>query len=406
MKVIVSADDTGSAKEVICNEGTDTSKQNATQPISIDNCLLEPSSSVKSRIIHFLSFNYQYLIGARLGGQVSVYELSDEESEEKFKLLHNFELPVDAQDKPVALLRVEILDSILVAFESSKVFLIHINDSFDFKPLELVLPEYKPISAFAINPQAENIVALGGKEHDLQILQLFNKNINSTVFKKKNYENEFKPQIIFKAKNVRNDHLDLRVPIWITNILFAKAAKGYKLVTSTRYGQIRLYDTAEGRKPRKDYKVTEKPIVTLAFANDEQTEIIVTDTHSLIAKYSLTQVDEKAFKTISASAGEIVKPVPKLLGKFTGGNTGATFGVHAYERIVAFAGLDRYLRVFDLGSREILAKVYLGVEVSALLILDDEDTEDEETKKRKRKEEEDDEELWNQLDTKKKTHTI
>lgn len=79
-------------------------------------------------------------------------------------------------------------------------FLIHINDSFDFKPLELVLPEYKPISAFAINPQAENIVALGGKEHDLQILQLFNKNINSTVFKKKNYENEFKPQIIFKAK--------------------------------------------------------------------------------------------------------------------------------------------------------------------------------------------------------------
>lgn len=122
MKVIVSADDTGSAKEVICNEGTDTSKQNATQPISIDNCLLEPSSSVKSRIIHFLSFNYQYLIGARLGGQVSVYELSDEESEEKFKLLHNFELPVDAQDKPVALLRVEILDSILVAFESSKVF--------------------------------------------------------------------------------------------------------------------------------------------------------------------------------------------------------------------------------------------------------------------------------------------
>ena len=94
------------------------------------------------------------------------------------------------------------------------------------------------------------------------------------------------------------------------------------------------------------------------------------------------------------------------MGKFTGGNTGATFGVHIYERIVAFAGLDRYLRVFDLESREILAKVYLGVEVSALLILDDEDTEDEETKKRKRKEEEDDEELWNQLDTKKKTHTI
>ena len=40
-------------------------------------------------------------------------------------------------------------------------------------------------NARADRHEAENIVALGGKEHDLQILQLFNKNINSTVFKKK-----------------------------------------------------------------------------------------------------------------------------------------------------------------------------------------------------------------------------
>ena len=73
----------------------------------------------------FPQFQLSIFDRARLGGQVSVYELSDEESEEKFKLLHNFELPVDAQDKPVALLRVEILDSILVAFESSKVFNTH-----------------------------------------------------------------------------------------------------------------------------------------------------------------------------------------------------------------------------------------------------------------------------------------
>lgn len=280
--------------------------------------------------------------------------------------------------------------------------MIHINDKFDFKPLEIKLPEAKPISAFTVNPVAENIIAVGGKEFDLQVIQLFSSKINSTIFKKKNYEKEFVPQIVFKAKNVKNDHLDLRVPIWITNILFSKSEKGYKLITSTGYGQIRLYDTTEGRKPRKDYQVTEKTIVTLSYANDEQSEIIITDTHSLMAKYSLTKIDEKAFKTNSASAGDIIKPVPKLLGKFSGGNTGATFGVQVYEDIVAFAGLDRYLRVFDLESREILAKVYVGVEVSSLLVLDDEDEEDEDTRKRKREEEEEDEELWNELDTTKK----
>lgn len=410
MKFIVSSDDTGAAKEVVCNRGTDTSKQDATQPISIKNYFTEPSASLKTRINHLLSFNYQYIIGTRLGGQVSVYDLNEEikeeegeeEEEEKFKLLHNFELPVDKDDKPIALLKVEILESVIVAFESSKLFLIHINDKFDFKPLEIKLPEAKPISAFTINPEFENIIALGGKEVDLQVIKLFNDKINSTIFKKKNYEKKFVPEIIFKAKNVKNDHLDLRVPIWITNILFSKAEKGYKLITSTGYGQIRLYDTTEGKKPRKDYQVTDKAIVTLSYGNDEQSEIIITDTHSLMAKYSLTKIDERAFKTNSASAGDIIKPVPKLLGKFTGGNTGATFGVQVYEDIVAFAGLDRYLRVFDLESREILAKVYVGVEVSSLLVLDDEDEEDEETRKRKREEEEEDEELWNELDNTKK----
>ena len=190
MKFIISADDTGAAKEVVCNRGTDTSKQDATQPISISNYFIEPSATVKTRIIHLLSFNYQYVIGTRLGGQVSVYDLNEEveEGDEKYKLLHNFELPVEKDDKPIALVKVEILESVIVAFKSCKIFLIHINDKFDFKPLEIKLPEAKPISAFTVNPEAENIIAVGGKEFDLQVIQLFSSKINSTIFKKKNYE--------------------------------------------------------------------------------------------------------------------------------------------------------------------------------------------------------------------------
>ncbi|KAG7661459.1 NSA1 [[Candida] subhashii] len=435
MKFLISSDDTGAAKEVVCVRGTDTSKQTATQPRSIKNYFTHNDVvNSKSRIMQMINFNSEYIIASRLGGTIAVYEVTEEAEEEeaekngeeekgnednKYKLLHEYQVPIeDEKDKPIALIKIEILDSVIVAYESSKVFLIHINEKFDFEPLEIPLPSNKPISAFTINPDEENVCAFGGNENDLQIVRLFESKVNRTIFKKKqkDYLKVFtNPSVIYKAKNVKNDHLDLRVPVWISNILFFHhEQEGYKLVTSTRYGQVRIYDTKHGRRPIQDFQICEKPIVTLTFANDDQTEIIITDTHHLMARHSLVKIDERAFKTHSASAGDIIKPVGKLLGKYSqGGNTGATFAVEIMEDIVATAGLDRYLRVFDLESREMLAKVYVGVEVSSIVILDDEDEEAEEEqaaegvkdskvhKKRKRveHEESDDEELWNQLDS-------
>ncbi|RLV95815.1 Ribosome biogenesis protein NSA1 [Spathaspora sp. JA1] len=431
MKFLVSADDTGAIKEVICGRGTDTSKQSALQPKSIKNYCLEPNSTRKTRVVKLDSYNYQYAIGVRIGGGVCIYEINDEEYEEEekakeepketsneediennYKLLHEFKLPNVENDTPVALIKVEILESIIVAYESSKVFLIHINDKFDFEPLQISLPSSKPISAFAINPNSENIFAFGGEENDLQIIKLFETGVNHTIFKKKDYENAFAPTVVYRAKNVKNDHLDLRVPVWITGIIFWKDLdNGYRLITSTRYGQVRVYDTTHGRRPIGDYQVCEQPIVTLTMTeNEEDPEVIITTTHGLIAKHSLYEVHDRAFKTISASAGEIIKPVLQLRGKYSqGGNTGAILAVEACDDIFATAGLDRYLRVFDLESRDLLAKVYLGVEVSSLVVLDTEDDEIEtvateeasSTKKRTRDSEEsddDEEELWDQLE--------
>ncbi|KAI5969406.1 NSA1 [Candida margitis] len=408
-------------KLIECNRGTDTSKQDALQPKSITNCFTVPKFDYSSRIVHLINYNYQYHIASRIDGTISVYDFEEDPNAEKtlakdekdeldvevnlFKHLHDYKVPIAANDKPIALIKVEKLDSILVPYISGKVFLIHIGD-FKFEPFEIDLPEESPIDAFAINPDRENVVAYGGKEVDLKVVELFDENINSSVFKK-DYKKFFNPRVVFAAKNVKNDHLDLRVPIWITNILFFKndSNDNFKVLTSTRYGHLRVYDSNHGRKPMKNYQVCQTPILTLTFANEDQTEVIITDTNSLIARYSLTQVDEKAFKTNSASAGEIVKAVPKSLGKYTGGNTGATHAVQVVENIVAFAGLDRYLRVFDIESRELLAKVYLGVEVSSLLILDDEDEEEEEVRRKREAEEEEDEELWTQLDKKQKTST-
>ncbi|CAK9438248.1 uncharacterized protein LODBEIA_P24930 [Lodderomyces beijingensis] len=417
MKVLVSSDDTGAAKLVVFKKGTDTSKKDSTGPSLVKNCLARPNSSYKTRIAHLLNYDYQYLIASRYGGVVSIYDFEEaeqtkeegqkeqEQEQELFTHIKDYQIPIEKDDKPVALCKSEKLDSVLLAYESGKVFLLYLGN-LEFEPFELDVPRTGPISAFTVNQHQENVVAYGGKENDLQIVELFDSKLNSNVFKG-DYKCALKPKTIFKAKNVRNDHLDLRVPIWITNILFFDnaAKKGqYKLITSTRYGQLRLYDMAHGRKPTNDFQVTDSAILRLAFADDEQTQVVVTDTHSLIAKYSLSQIDKRAFKTNSASAGDIIKPVPRLLGKFAGGNTGATFAVQVYDNVAAFGGLDRYLRAFNTDDRELLAKIYLGVEISSLIILDDEDEVDkeEQDQKRKREEEEahEEEEMWNQLSKK------
>lgn len=415
MKILVTSDDTGAVKEVVCSRGTDTSKQDAKQPTSIKNICSEPGASVRTRILQMVNFKSTFLIASRLGGSITIYDLNHEE----YEMIHTYQLPISNEDKPISLIELEEFDVVLVAFESGKIFAINLNNgNFDLDPIEIQLPGKKGISAFINNPHETGIFACGGKENDTRVIRLFEGKITKEVFDTKSKQDFFKPEVIFTARNVKNDHLDLRPPIWISKILFfkEKPKDGYKLLTSTRYGQIRIYDTTQGKRPIQDYKVCEKPIVTLNFADSEE-EIIISDTHDLVAKYSLKQIDSKAFKTHSASAGEITKPVSKLLGKFSaGGNTGAIVGASIFDdEIISTGGLDRYLRVYDVSSRDIFAKVYLGVQITDVLMLDNEDEEEEDTEsevgekrkknieKRRRKaleeeNESDEEELWNQLE--------
>lgn len=421
MKVIVAANDTGAIKEVVFNRGTDTSKQDGVQPISVKNFCVDETT--RTRVLQMVNFCNKYVVASRLGGRVCFYDLEnhsdDVTDEDKYKLVHSFQLQgLESTDKSIALIPFEDEEVIVVAFESGKVFFINADgDSFDVAPIEIQLGEKLPLSVFVANTQEPGVFAYGGQEVDIKIVRLFESSIDfKKVFKNNNggKEDVIKSQVLFSGKNVKNDHLDLRVRVWITGIRFleSNSSKSFKVITTTRYGQLRLYETGEGKRPRHDYQLCEKPILTLNIANEDQTEVIITDTHSLIGKFSITQVDARGFQMHSASAGNIVKPTLKLLGKYLGGNTGATFGTDVVEdEMFAAAGLDRYFRLFDIESREVIAKIYLGVEASSLLLLDIEDEEienpEEEAaansgKKRTRgeeveNEEDDEEELWAQL---------
>ena len=72
-----------------------------------------------------------------------------------------------------------------------------------------------------------NQVATGGKEHDLQIWDL----------------TRLDGGPIFRAKNVPHDNLELRVPIWLTDVCFPDNQSSNQVAVVSRYGHIRLYDT-------------------------------------------------------------------------------------------------------------------------------------------------------------------
>ncbi|OBA23179.1 hypothetical protein METBIDRAFT_76240 [Metschnikowia bicuspidata var. bicuspidata NRRL YB-4993] len=384
MRFFVSADESGNVKEVVCSKGTDTSKKDGQQPDLVQNLLQKHDlTTVKTRIVHLKTFQERWIVTARLGGFLN----------------------------PVSLVAFEEHDFVLVAFESAKLFVVHFDGGkFTTAPLCIALPPRQTknpttLSAFVANPYVAGVFAYGGKDNDLQVIRLFD---SSKKFSNADFADlkSWKVKTLFQAENVEPDHLDLEVPIWITNILFmqGEAKKKFKLVTATKYGHIRKYNTAEDTEPTELYKVCDKPIISMVFASENQDEVIISDTHTFVAKLSLTQVDKKAHRIISASAGTFYKPSLKLLGKFSeGGNTGAIYGVDVSFNagLVAIGGLDRYLRVFDIGSRKLVLKVYLGTQISTIKMLDDTDSGDKEGDKR---DAEEDDEFWNALDEGKDTN--
>lgn len=401
MRILASADEIGNVKEIICHKGTDTSLKNGQQPTSV-SVLLQSSelSVVRHRIFDMVVLKSNRLVALRHGGFVTFSNIDLENGAELSS--HLLKLPLEEpEDNPIGLLYLEEHDSVLAAFQSGAAYIIKIDeDHLNLEPIAVMLPKSKTeessfLSAIVQNPNDPGIFASGGKNSDLVVFRLFksksveNLDLNALVCK---------PKVLFRAENVEPDHLGIEQPVWIRKILFSKSStsRHFRLITATNYGQIRVYESKEDSEPIGSYKVNDKPLISLQFACESEEDIVVSDTHTFVARLSLTQIDKKAQKIISASAGTFYKPSLKLLGKFSeGGNTGAIHGVDVdkKESLIACAGLDRYLRVFDIQTRKLLAKVYLGVQVSSVLILDptDESTQSGEL------EAPEEDEFWNNL---------
>ncbi|XP_053544839.1 WD repeat-containing protein 74 [Bombina bombina] len=182
-------------------------------------------------------------------------------------------------------------------------------------------------------------VATGGKENDLKIWDL-----------------ERAEEPIFRAKNVRNDWLDLRVPVWIRDLDFIPGSE--KVITGTSHHQVRIYDpSTRQRRPVLEVLFGEDPITALSVTPDGRS-VVVGNSHGNMGVIDLRK--GSLLRCLKGSAGSV-----------------RSIQCHASLSLVATCGLDRFLRIHNYADKELLHKVYLKSRLNCLLFSSQEKWEEE-----------------------------
>ncbi|AOA63123.1 Ribosome biogenesis protein NSA1 (NOP7-associated protein 1) [Komagataella phaffii CBS 7435] len=365
MKLLVALEDTGSIKEVECLRGTDTSVQTAKQPISIVN------HAAESRATHILKFlvtsDSKYVVAARKGGAIVIYERDTFEEVKRYT-----NMTANESSAFVSLIQ-DSTSLIYACCENGVVSVIDLenlnredNDTQHPIKLELVAP----VSCFVLNPNQKGIFAYGGKDNEVKVISITNGKLEQ----------------LWESKNVPLDQLRLPVPVWVSGINFldtdsVKGQSGYHLLVVTRYGHIRMYKTWLKRRPVKTFQPTTKPLRTITHTSTNS-NAVSSDSAGLVGKFSLKD--------------------GKMVGKFHG-SVGFVRALYNYRySVIATGGLDRYVRVYDLDTCRILAKVFVTSQITDIVMLEDGEKLMEEKMIRKEKEKEqavkEAEALWEELE--------
>ena len=217
----------------------------------------------------------------------------------------------------------EMLDQNLVTCSRSGAFRVWRNS----RPVELDVG--KDVCRMRKSPFSE-LFATGGRENDLKVWDLA--------------EPE---QPVFVAKNVRNDKLDLRVPVWVTDLRFLDDSK---IVVGTGYNKIRIYDTkGQQRRPVTEVDFDEYPITTLSLVPNREHNVVAGNTHGRVALFDLRM--QKLVYCFKGFAGSV-----------------RSVEVHPSKPYLFSCSLDRFIRVHDIDRHVLLSKIYLKSRLSSLLI--------------------------------------
>nr|XP_053636214.1 WD repeat-containing protein 74-like [Cherax quadricarinatus] len=191
------------------------------------------------------------------------------------------------------------------------------------------------------DPASPNMIATGGKENELQVWDL-----------------EHPAEPIFQAKNVKPDMLQLRVPVWVSDIAFLE--EKHCVAVSSRYKHVRLYDPQRQRRPVLSFEWEESPLTCINSVSSNCSQVLVGTAHGRIGLFDLRgkkpEVPLFAYKGFAGAVRDVV--------------------VHPKHPFVFSVSLDRFLRVHHLTTTKLLFKEYLKSRLNCLLVTDDLDVDD------------------------------
>lgn len=365
MKLIVSCEDTGALKVVTAQHGVDTSRP---APKDDPNAVAPPTITThatgysrKSRVVHMVkSPKTGNIAVTRSDGSVQVYDTAKlrnnevcNDDSELLPLLseHKNVIPESTnKDNEVFVdLAVDDIGRLLTATNKGTLFIWSSEEKLSDNPANYQLP-LKPnevVETFQLHPGKTDdtlYIAYGGKETDLRIVKLPTSSGHSET-----------PEIVFAAKNVSNSKLELRVPIHIKKILFDKSStpENFKLYTFTQWGDLRFYDSSQGRKPRYSKLIlpSKGPVTNAIWMNDD---FVVTNTSGIVEK-------------VNSTSGSQVCQFKDHIGSIQ-----SLFNFN--DSILVTAGTDRYVRAYNNKTRDCIVKVFVGTQSNAVILLEDSET--------------------------------
>ncbi|KAL2335993.1 hypothetical protein Fmac_010439 [Flemingia macrophylla] len=176
----------------------------------------------------------------------------------------------------------------------------------------------------------ENFALFGGKGVEINIWDL------------KNFTK------IWNSKSPPKDSLGIFTPTWFTSATFLMKDDHRKFVAGTNSHQVRLYDISAQRRPVLSFDFRETSIKALAEDIDGYS-IYVGNGSGDMASFDIR--------------------TGKMLGCFSGKCSGSIRSIvrHPDLPVVASSGLDSYLRLWDIKTRQLLSAVFLKQPVMHVL---------------------------------------
>ncbi|KAG2379497.1 hypothetical protein C9374_006614 [Naegleria lovaniensis] len=174
---------------------------------------------------------------------------------------------------------------------------------------------------------------------------------------------------VFKAKNVPHDHLNMKQPIWDNGICYLGSGHGSEdernqqlgehsfgnlICTRTAYHQVRYFDRRAQERPIHQYTFEDHNFTAMAPSSQNIWEVVVGTAIGKMFKYNFTERSNKKIHVYRKIAGSV-----------------RDIKFHPNKKLICCVSADRYLRVYEQETRELLHSTYLMQRLNCLLLTND-----------------------------------